>query len=389
MKRWLIWIGVVLLLVLVIVGIKGYGTYKMIQGFKTAGVPKQTVSTIKAETQEWRTQLSAIGSLRAVRGTDLSSEVAGIVDTVKFESGEDVKAGDLLLRLRSADDEAHLNSLKATAEVAESSYKRDQAQLEAQAISQAVLDNDVATLKSAQAQVAQQQALLDKKFIRAPFAGHLGLRAVDIGQFLNPGDKIVTLQALDPLFVDFQLPQQALAQIKTGQTVTATSDTFPEKNFSGEILAIDPKIDADTRNVQVRAMVKNPEHTLLPGMYVNVSIGVGETANYLTLPLTAVTYNPYGETVYVIGHPDAKPAGDAASDKSQPPAPSDPDALIAKQVFVTVGPKRGDQVAILKGINAGDEVVTSGQIKLHNGTQVLIDNSVLPANSPNPTPHEQ
>ena len=396
MKRWMVLIGVVLVLVLVIGGIKGYSVYKMVQGFKAMGVPKQTVSTIKAEAQDWQTEVAAVGSVRAVRGADLSAEVAGIVDAVQFENGADVKAGQLLVRLRSADDAAELASLKASAEVAETVYKRDQAQLEAQAISQAVLDNDAATLKSAKAQVAKQQALLDKKVIKAPFAGRLGLRAVDEGQYLTAGAKIVTLQTLDPVYVDFQVPQQSLAQLKTGQSVNIVSDTFPDTTFTGEILAIDPKIDSDTRNVQLRARVQNPQRLLLPGMYVNAQVQVGNSNRYVTLPLTAVTYNPYGQTVYVVSHGDSaapvpadagKPAATPAATSGTAPAPAD--VLTAKQIFVTVGAKRGDQVAILKGVEPGDEVITSGQLKLRNGSPIVIDNSVMPTNDPNPKPAER
>ncbi len=396
MKRWMVLIGVVLVLVLVIGGIKGYSVYKMVQGFKAMGVPKQTVSTIKAEAQDWQTEVAAVGSVRAVRGADLSAEVAGIVDAVQFENGADVKAGQLLVRLRSADDAAELASLKASAEVAETVYKRDQAQLEAQAISQAVLDNDAATLKSAKAQVAKQQALLDKKVIKAPFAGRLGLRAVDEGQYLTAGAKIVTLQTLDPVYVDFQVPQQSLAQLKTGQHVDIVADTFPDAKFSGEILAIDPKIDSDTRNVQLRARVENPQRLLLPGMYVNAQVQVGNSNRYVTLPLTAVTYNPYGQTVYVVTHGDpaapapadaGKPAATPAATSGTAPAPAD--VLTAKQIFVTVGAKRGDQVAILKGVEPGDEVITSGQLKLRNGSPIVIDNSVMPTNDPNPKPAER
>ena len=314
--------------------------------------------------------MSAVGSLRAERGADLSAEVDGTVATVQFRSGDSVKAGQALVGLRAADDLAHLESLKANAALAEINYKRDTAQFEAEAISQAVLDTDAATLRSAKAQVAEQQALVAKKLVRAPFAGQMGIRAVDVGQYLAAGTKIVTLQQLDPIFVDFALPQQSLSQIRVGQKANVTSDAFPGQTFGGEISALEPQVDTDTRNVRIRATLKNPEHRLLPGMYASVRVEVGAPVRYLTLPQTAVAYNPYGATVYVV--------------VPQSPAPAAGPVLVAKQVFVTTGVTRGDQVAILKGINAGDEVVTSGQIKLRNGALITVNNSVQPSNDPDP-----
>jgi membrane fusion protein (multidrug efflux system) len=382
MKRSMILILAVVGLVVLIGGVKGYSTYKMVQGFKAQGAPKFTVSTAKAEFQDWLPQLSAVGSLRAERGADLSAEVDGTVDTIEFRSGDYAKAGQLLVRLRSADDAAKLEALKASATLAEVTAKRDQQQFEAEAISQATLDADAANLRSAKAQVVQQQALLNKKFVRAPFAGQLGIRAVDLGQYLSAGTKVVTLQQLDPIFVDFSLPQQAVGQLQAGQKTLVSTDALPGKSFDGQVLALDPQVDADTRNVRVRALLKNPEHKLLPGMFANVRIEIGAPVRYLTLPQTAVAYNPYGATVYVVAKAGPPPPAEGGKPPAVPPPP--PDALVAKQVFVTTGATRGDQVAILKGIDEGDEVVTSGQIKLRNGVQVTINNAVQPSNDPDP-----
>jgi membrane fusion protein (multidrug efflux system) len=396
MKRWLLLIAVVVGLLVLIGGVKGYGAYKMFKSSGAHGPQRFTVSTTKAQYQDWLPQLGAVGSLRAERGADLSAEVGGIVDQIQFSSGDNVQAGQPLLRLRAADDLAHLESLRATAALAETNYQRDKAQLEAQAISQAVLDSDAATLRSARAQVAEQQALVAKKSVRAPFAGQIGIRAVDLGQYLAPGTKIATLQQLDPIFVDFSLPQQSLAQIHVGQKVQVLADVLPDKTFAGEITALDPQVDTDTRNVKVRARLNNPEHQLLPGMYTNVSVEVGAPVRYLTLPQTAVAYNPYGTTVYVVV-PQSKEAGGKAAQPEEraPAAARGSDAsgsvhldLVAKQAFVTTGATRGDQVAILKGINEGDEVVTSGQIKLRNGALVTINNSAQPSADANPQPQE-
>ena len=294
-------------------GIFGFQAFKaaMIKKFM-AGMssPPQTVSATKASVSEWQPQIEAVGSLRAVKGADLSLEVSGVVDSISFNSGDDVAEGAVLLKLRSDDDVAKLESLQATAELNQITYERDQKQFKIQAVSQANLDTDVANLKNAKAQVAQQQAILDKKTLRAPFAGHLGIRAVDLGQYLSAGTVIVTLQALDPIFLDFFVPQQAVDQVRLGQTVAVKIDAYKDQTFAGEISAINPRVDASSRNVQIRATLKNADHKLIPGMYATVDIATGAPQNYVTLPQTAITYNPYGDTVYIV---DSKGADAAAS----------------------------------------------------------------------------
>jgi membrane fusion protein, multidrug efflux system len=355
-------------------GIFGFQAFKaaMIKKFMGAmASPPQTVSTTKAAVTEWQPNIEAVGSLRAVKGADLSLEVAGVVDTITFNSGDDIDQGALLLKLRADDDTAKLESLQATADLSQITYQRDLKQFQIQAVSQATLDTDAANLKNAKAQVAQQQAILDKKFLRAPFAGHLGIRAVDLGQYLGAGTLIVTLQALDPIFLDFFVPQQSVDQIRLGQSVAVKVDAFKDQTFPGEISAINPKVDSSSRNVQIRATLKNPDHKLLPGMYATVDISTGAPQNYITLPQTAITYNPYGDTVYVVDTKGGKDGG-----KPQ---------TLARQTFVTVGSTRGDQVAVLKGVNEGETVVTAGQLKLHNGSVVLIDNSIMPTADAAPT----
>lgn len=334
------------------------------------GSPPQTVSTATAATEEWQPQIEAVGSLRAVNGADLSFEVSGIVKELHFNSGDDVAAGQVLVTLRADDDIARLAALQATASLSEITLKRDQEQFKIKAVSQATLDNDVANLKNARASVAQQQAVVAKKTLRAPFAGHLGVRLVDIGQYINAGTTVVTLQQLDPIYADFFVPQQALTRLRIGQVVTVRVDTYPNEEFSGTVAAINPKIDQATRNVQVRATLKNPDRRLLPGMYATVSIAAGSKRRYVTLPQTAVTYNPYGETVYVVD--------DKGKDQHGKPQ------LFARQIFVTAGPTRGDQVAILKGIKQGQTVVTAGQMKLRNGSRLVIDNAIRPTDDAHP-----
>jgi membrane fusion protein (multidrug efflux system) len=372
-----------MVIMLTLVGVV-LGTFFWFQGFKAtmikkfmaaAASPPQTVSTTTAGVQEWQPEIEAVGSLRAVNGADLAFEVSGIVKDIQFNSGDDVAAGKVLMALRSDDDVGKLRALEATAELSEVNYHRDQEQFKIKAVSQATLDADAANLKNARAQVTEQQAIVDKKMLRAPFAGHLGVRAVDIGQFVSAGTAIVTLQALDPIYVDFYLPQQKLNQVKLGLSVTAKIDTYPDRTFAGTISAINPKIDSSTRNVQVRATLTNADHALLPGMYATVDIAAGQSQRYVTLPQTAVTYNPYGETVFIV-----EETGKDANGAPQ---------LVARQSFVTAGPTRGDQVAILTGVTDGQTIVTAGQLKLRNGSTVLVDNTIKPTADASPMPVDQ
>jgi len=375
--------AILIIIVLIVVGGIGSGIY----GFKNfvsgkireslAGVASapQTVSTTEAALEEWQPQLQAVGSLRAMNGTDISPDVAGIVSAIHFESGADVTKGALLVELQDADDIAKLQSLQATAALARITYNRDLQQLKAQAVSQQTVDTDAQNLKSAEAQVTQQQATIDYKMIRAPFDGHLGIRLVDLGQYLSPGTPIVTLQALDPIFVDFYVPQQALDQIKVGQSLSVSVDTFPGQSFAGKIVAINPKVDPTTRNVEVRAQVANPDHRLLPGMFATVEIDTGAPQRLVTLPLTSIAFNPYGNTVYIVEDKGTGPDG-----KPQ---------KIARQTFVTTGATRGDQVSVLTGVKEGQVVVTAGQNKLHNGSPVAINNSVQPTADARPTPTDE
>ncbi|MGV7206990.1 efflux RND transporter periplasmic adaptor subunit [Oxalobacteraceae bacterium A2-2] len=376
-KRMLIMIG----LVLVLVAALAFGKYLQIQKL-IASQPKpgaQVVTAVKVEALEWQPQLTSVGTLVPVRGVDVTAEIAGLVRKVNFKSGDEVKAGQVLFEMNADADIAQLRALQAAADLSATVLKRDKLQFQAQAISQAQLDSDEADLKNRQALVAQQKATVDKKTIRAPFSGKLGITAVNPGQYLNPGDKLVTLQTIDTVYVDFSVPQKQLAGLSIGQKLALTNDAFPGVSYAGKVTAISPKIDAATRNVQVEATVPNPKRQLLPGMFANVSLDLGEKKKYLTLPQTAITYNPYGSTVFVLAPGTGKDAPKDDKGNAQ---------LVAQQVFVTTGPTRGDQVAVLTGLKEGQTVVTSGQLKLKNGTPAVIDNKVQPANSPNPTPQE-
>jgi len=348
--------------------LKGYFIAKALAGNAS---PPQTVSTTIARFSDWQPEVTSVGSLRAYRGVDVTTEVAGLVRTLNFKSGEEAKSGAVLVELIADSDIAQLHALQAAADLAQTTYNRDKVQFDAQAISQATLDADAADLKNKRAQAEAQAALVAKKTLRAPFAGRLGITTLNPGQYLNPGDKVVTLQAIDPILVDFRVPQVQLARISVGQTIQVTTDAFPKQTFEGKVTAIDPRVDPATRNFQVEASVTNSDRKLLPGMFAHVAVQSGAVQHFLTLPQTAITYNPYGATVFV-------------ALKSQ-----DGKSLTAQQVFVTVSGTRGDQAAVSSGIKDGDQVVTTGQLKLKNGTALEIDNSVVPKDDPNPTPQEQ
>ncbi|HSS71739.1 MAG TPA: efflux RND transporter periplasmic adaptor subunit [Casimicrobiaceae bacterium] len=359
-----------------LIGFNWFKGYMMQKYMASAPVPASTVTAMKADYQQWQPQLSAVGTLRAVRGVDVTTEIAGLVRSIEFKSGDEVKAGQLLVQLNADSDVAQLHSLEAAADLASTVYERDKQQLAAEVISKAQVDTDAADLKSKRAQVAQQAALVEKKTIRAPFAGKLGITTVNPGQYLNAGDKVVTLQTIDPIYIDFNLPQQQLPQVAIGQKVILAADAYKGIIFEGRVNAINPKVDTNTRNVQIEATIPNAKRQLLPGMFATVKLNSGDEQRYLTLPQTSITYNPYGDTVFVVK------ASDKKDDKGNA-------VLTAQQVFVTTGPTRGDQIAILKGVEPGMEVVTSGQVKLKNGSPVVVNNSVVPANSANPTPQEK
>lgn len=371
-------VGVVLGLVF------GFQVFKgiMIKKFMSANVPVQTVSTIIAKTEDWQPTLSAVGSLRAVRGADLSFEVPGIVDEILFDSGDEVKAGTVLVRLRSEDDQARLASLQAAADLANTTLARDRKQYEAKAISQAALDVAASNAKTSQAAVAEARATLNKKVVRAPFDGKVGVRLVDVGQYLNPGTPVVTLQALDPIYADFYMPPQQAAQITVDQKAMVRTDADAATHLDGEISAINPKVEATSRNVLVRATLHNPGAKLLPGTSVNIEVNAGKAARYITIPQTAVTFNPYGNTVYLAVEDKDEKGQVKKDDKGQA-------KLVARQAFVVTGPTRGDQVAVFEGIKEGDTVVTAGQLKIQNGTSLTINNSVQPTNNPKPKPVDE
>lgn len=366
---------IIMLLIAAVVfgGIYGFQQFrnKMIQkAIRGQGMPPQAVSTVVTQAETWQPTVEAVGNLRAGSGASLAAEVGGLVTALHFESGENVKAGQLLVEINAQPLKAQLEQLKAAALLARQNYERDMAQLKVQAVSQAVVDADAANLKSAQAQVATQEANIAQKYIRAPFTGRLGIRQIDLGQYLAPGTSIVTLQKLDPMYLDFTVPQAQIDLVHVGDKITVQTSAMPNKNFVGSISAIEPQVDNATRNLKVRARIANPKGELLSGLFATARVDQGGKRQYITLPNAAIAYNPYGSTVYVV-----KDGGKGADGKPK---------LTAEQRFVTTGAMRGDQVAILTGLKAGETVVTAGQLKLHNGAPVFINNTVQPANNPNP-----
>ncbi|WP_206675415.1 efflux RND transporter periplasmic adaptor subunit [Mariprofundus sp. KV] len=374
-KRMIIMLVIVGAVFAAIIGYQMFVASMMKQFLASNAQPPATVTAMQVKRELWQSQLGAVGTLRAIQGVEISAEIAGIVKKVHFKSGDEVNKGDLLLELNSAEEAAQLQSLQANRKLAEINLDRDKRQFAVHAISKSKLDATQAELTSRIAQEAQQQAIIDKKRIRAPFAGRLGITRVNPGQYLNMAERIVSLQNSRALYIDFNLPQKYVGQIRQGQTMTVVDTQNSDLAISGTISTINSVVDNSTRNVQVEGLIDNSSGTLLPGMFVNVKVDSGAPQKLLTLPQTAISYNAYGSTLFV-----AKEVQGDQEGKSQ---------LVAQQVFVKTGDKRGDQVVILEGLEEGDTVVTSGQLKLKNGTPLIINNSVQPANDAAPKPQEK
>lgn len=312
--------------------------------------------------------LGSVGSLQSYQGIVMRSEIEGRITAVPFESGAHVKAGDVLVEMDTASETALLRSYEATARLAELNLARARELRQTSANTQADLDASEAAYLQAQSNIEATKATLAKKRIVAPFAGRIGIRQVSVGQFLNKGDALATLEDTDPIYADFALPQQNVAQLTVGLPVKVVVDAFPERSFDGKVEAIDPRITDTTRNLRLRATLANPDEVLRPGMFARIDVILpGETV-VMVLPATAVVYSPYGNSVYVVGSKDGAP--------------------VAEQRWVKVGPKRGDLIAILEGLKAGEEVVTIGQSKLRPGSPLKVNNTVVPDSSPNPKPAE-
>jgi membrane fusion protein, multidrug efflux system len=358
-----------------IVGALGLVKFKQIQTAVGQAAsfqpPPEAVTTIAAVEEHWPETLSAIGSVAAVQGVTISADLPGTVDRIGFEAGQAVREGEVLALLDTRQEQAQLAAAEAQRELARLSFERMQGLLNENVVSRAEFDRATADQRQSDARVGEIRATIERKTIRAPFSGILGIRHVNLGQYLSAGNALVTLQSLNPIYVNFGVPQQAIAQMRTGRNVRVTVAESAGAGLNGRITAIDSVVDESTRNVQVQATFANANGALRPGMFVQAEVNVGASATIVSLPASAISYAPYGNSVFVVTDlkdPGGKPYRGV------------------RQQFVKLGAARGDQISILSGLKAGEEVVTSGVFKLRNGAAVLVNNKVRPANSPAPKP---
>jgi membrane fusion protein (multidrug efflux system) len=360
----------------ILIGVLGFVKFQQVQTAIAQGAafqpPPEAVTTIKAEEATWPVTQAAIGTTAPVQGVTVSADLPGIVDRIAFESGHAVRKGDVLVELDTKQERAQLAAAEAARDLARLNYERMKSLVSDGAISQADYDEAAATQKQSEARVGEIRATIARKTIRAPFSGILGIRQVHLGQYLSAGDPVVPLQALDPIYVDFGVPQQDAARLHARGRVKVTGDALPD-GITGRITAIDSVVDASTRTVKVQATVPNRGGVLRPGMFVQVEAAAGASRSVVALPATAISYAPYGDSVFVVA--DMKtPDGHAYRG--------------VRQQFVKVGHARGDQIAILSGEKAGEEVVTSGVFKLRNGAAVQVNNDVQPSNLTAPKPED-
>jgi len=363
-RRMLIMLGVVLLIVLILAGYKAFSIYTMIQGF-SAPKPPISVAVATATERPWQARLPTVGTLKALQGVDLSLETDGTVVDLQFESGQKVKAGQPLLRLDSAVESALLETALADLGLAQLDYGRGSQLVGSQAISKGEFDRLSAVLKKSKATVNQLKAALGKKSIVAPFSGTIGIRQVDVGDYLASGTMIATLQDLSSLYVDFFVPEQSVPKIAIGQPVEIIVAAYPSQTFPGTISAINPKLENSTRNMQVRATLANPDGKLLPGMFANLQVMLPNPRPSIVVPESAITYTLYGNSLYVVAEKKTEDGTPEKDDKGQP-------VLIAERRFIETGERRDGQVVISKGLRSGEKVVTAGQIKLDNGAHIAI-----------------
>ena len=335
--------------------------------------PPATVTAEAAKSESWVDRLHSIGTLIAIQGIDVAPQVGGIVAKYFFDSGQDVEKGAKLIQLDTSVEEADLKSNKAQLAEADADFGRQSTLVKRGSVSQAVLDQTVAKRDSAAAAVQRVEAIIAQKNISAPFAGRLGLRRMETGQYVSPGQALAWLQALDPIWIDFPVPEGDLGKFKVTSPIEITVDAYPGEVFKGEVEALDARVSQDSRTLMVRGQFANSDHRLLPGMFANAAVLEGEPKDVVTVPRSALTYGLYGDSVWVVKEGSVPP-----------PTPADPGAavaattepqLITERRFVRVGPSQGDRVAIVEGVKAGEQVVTSGQLKLHPDAPIKIDNT--------------
>jgi membrane fusion protein, multidrug efflux system len=370
-KRMIVTLGVILAML----GALSFVKFKQIQTAIAQGAafqpPPEAVTTIVTTQDEWPATLSAIGTMAAVQGVTVSADLPGTVDRILFDSGQAVRTGEVLAVLDTRQEQAQLAAIEAERELARVTFDRLQGLLNERVISRAEFDRASAEYRQTDARVGEVRAAVQRKTIRAPFSGILGIRQVNLGQYLAGGAPLVTLQSLNPIYVNFGVPQQSVAQVPVGRTVRVTTNDVAGTAWAGRVTAMDSLVDETTRNITVQATLANPDGKLRPGMFVQAEVTLGPRQSVLALPASAISYAPFGDSVFVVT--------ELRDDGGRP-------YRGVRQQFVKLGPSRGDQIAVLSGLKAGEEVVTSGVFKLRNGAAVQINNAVRPANSPAPKP---
>lgn len=374
MKKSLVIMGAVLALFVAAIGtVKFFQVRAAIAQGMSYQPPPEAVTTVVASQQQWPSSLRAVGSVAAVHGVVVSADLPGIVAAITFDSGKSVGAGEVLVRLDTKLEQAQLEAAQAQLELARLNLGRAEELLQKGVLAKAEYDRTAAEAKTALATVNQNRALIERKTIRAPFSGVLGIRQINLGQYLDGGAPVVPLQAMDPVYVNFALPQQEVANLHVGDVVTVSGDSAATAGASGRITAINSLIDETTRNVQVQATFRNPRARLHPGMYVDVETRSGASREVIAIPTSAINYAPYGNSVFVV---------------SSLKDPKGRTYRGVEQRFVRLSGERGDQVAVVDGLKPGEEVVTSGVFKLRNGASILVNNKIQPANNPAPKPED-
>ncbi len=369
----------ILMLVVVIALLGGLGVvkYRQVETANAMGasfqMPPTAVTTVVAQRETWPTTLSVIGTAEAIQGVTIGADLPGTIDKIHFESGQSVKEGDILVELDIRQETAQLANIEAQRDLAKIQYGRSEQLVKAGVISKSDYDAAAAQQKATEAQVGDIKAQIARKTIHAPFTGVLGIRQVSLGQYLAAGQAIVSLQSISPIYVNFGVPQQDASKMGIGHGLRVTSESLPGMGFNGKITALDSVINEQTRNIQVQATFQNPGGKLRPGMFVQVELPLGEPRQVIPLPASAINYAPYGDSVYVV------------SDMTDPKGKS---YRGVKQQVVKIEGTRGDQVAVVSGLNPGDEVVSAGVFRLRNAAPVLVNNAVKPGNDPNPKPDE-
>ena len=363
-KRIILTIVGLLVLIGILGGIKGLQISRMVAQGKTFVPPPETITTFEVRSDSWESLLTSVGSLEAVQGVMVTAELKGKVENIAFEPGAMVRTGDLLVQQDISSETAQLRASEASVALTRITLERIRKLLTEKTVSQSQYDNADAQYKEAAAQLDTIRSAISKKTIRAPFAGRLGIRLINLGQILNEGDAIVSLQSLNPIFINFSLPQQQLAKVQPGLTVRVTTDVLPGRVIEGKITAINPAVDSATRNIRVQATAANPQEKLRPGMFVNVSVVLPVQEKVLAIPATAVLYAPYSDSVFVVE--------EKKSEKNSPPG------KIVRQQFLRLGEKRGDFIAVTSGLKENETIVSTGVFKLRNGQPVVVDNTLAP-----------